>query len=268
MTRTYSPKDLMKIAIEEHLKCAQYPRVGAVVSKDGEILSTGRRGEMDKLHAERIALEKVAPSDRLGATVYTTLEPCVCVYEDQTTHSCTDLIIASGVRAVVIGVLDPNASIYSQGFKKLLENNISISFFDRRLREAVEQETFEYGEVHRVVGGGKRRIPVLGSGIEINVQFSQSDTRTIPIRWATLQAQHGCVDLSSVNGAVREAAGARTFSDITDPEVFRFPSHFARMRRGMIAVVQPQGATFCVLIKLLEIFENDILVQWEVRNRR
>ena len=32
---TYSSTDLMKIAIEEHLKCNEYPRVGAVVAKDG-----------------------------------------------------------------------------------------------------------------------------------------------------------------------------------------------------------------------------------------
>jgi hypothetical protein len=34
----------------------------------------------------------------------------------------------------------------------------------------------------------------------------------------------------------------------------------------MIAIVQPKGSTFCVLIKLIELFENDILFQWEVRN--
>lgn len=268
MTRAYSQQDLMKIAVEEHLKCSEFPRVGAVVAKDGKILSTGHRGEVSKVHAERVALEKLELSDRLGSTVYTTLEPCVCVHENQMTESCTDLIIASGVRAVVIGVLDPNASIYSQGFNKLLENNISVSFFNRKLRDAVEQETFEYGDVHRVVGGGKRRVPVIGSGIEIDVQFSESDTRTIPIKWATLQTAHGSVDLSSSNGAVREAAGARNFGDITDPDVFRFPSHYARMKKGMIAVIRPQGATFCALIKLIEIFDKDILFQWEVRNYR
>ena len=54
--------------------------------------------------------------------------------------------------------------------------------------------------------------------------------------------------------------------DITDPAVFRFPSHFARMSKGMIAVVQPVNSNFCVLVKLLDLFENDILFQWEVRS--
>ena len=38
------------------------------------------------------------------------------------------------------------------------------------------------------------------------------------------------------------------------------------MRKGMIAIVQPGSAGFCVLVKLIELFENDILFQWEVRN--
>lgn len=266
MDRTYSDSDLMKIAIEEHLKCSEYPRVGAVVAKDGKILSTGYRGEISKLHAERVALEKLSPSERLGSTVYTTLEPCVNLHGEQAVKPCADLIIESGIRCVVIGVLDPNGSIYAQGYKKLLENNVSVKFFNRRLRDAVEEETFEYGDVHKVVGSGKRRVPVVGSGIYINVQFSDSDHRTINIRWNTLQPRHGSVDLLSDNGAVRIAAGASRFSDITDPEVFRFPMHYARMRKGMIAIVLPLGSTFCVLIKLKEIFENDILFQWEVRN--
>ena len=256
----------MKIAVEEHLKCTEFPRVGAVVAKDGLILSTGFRGEIAKKHAERVALEKLAMPERIGSTVFTTLEPCVALQVNQATDSCADLIIASGVREVFVGVLDPNGSIYSQGFRKLLENNISVKFFNRKLRDAVEEETFEYGEIDKVIGGGKRRVPVVGSGIDIKVQFSATDQRTIDISWRTLQSVHGCVDLSSSNGAVKIAAGASRFSDITDPTVFRFPSYFARMQKDMIVIVQPEGSTFCVLIKLIDLFENDILFQWEVRN--
>lgn len=263
---TYSNADLMKIAIEEHLKCSEYPRVGAVVAKDGKVLSTGHRGEVKRRHAERVAIEKLSREDLIGSTIYTTLEPCVVLHDDQEVKSCAELIVSSGIKEVFIGVLDPNGTIYSQGFNNLIENNISVKFFNRKLRAAIEDETFEFGDVHVVYGNGKRRVPVVHSGIDINVQFSKTDSRTIPIKWATLQPGHGCVDLSSLNGAVKVASGANTFSDITDPTVFRFPSHFARMRRGMIAVVQPVNAGFCVLVKLIDLFENDILFQWEVRN--
>lgn len=266
LTKNYSNSDLMKIAVAEHLKCTEYPKVGVVVAKDGHILSTGFRGEIPRKHAERVALEKLALPDRIGSTVFTTLEPCIALQASQATESCADLIIASGVSEVFVGVLDPNGSIYSQGFRTLLENNISVKFFNRKLRDAVEQETFEYGLIEKVIGGGKRRVPVVGSGIDIKVQFSEADLRTIDISWRTLQPSHGCVDLLSTNGAVRIAAGISKFSQISDPSVFRFPSHFARMKKDMISIVQPEGATFCVLIRLIDLFESDILFHWEVRN--
>lgn len=262
----YSNTDLMKIAIEEHLKCTEFPRVGAVISKSGVLLATGFRGEMKGIHAERVAIEKLSKDDLQDATIHTTLEPCVTIQKEQTTECCANLIISSGIREAVIGVLDPNGTIYSEGYRKLLENKISVSFFNRKLRKAVEEETFEYGDIHKLIGPGKRRIPVVNSGTHLEVQFSEKDNRTINIRWNTLQTSHGIVDLLSENGAVRVAAGATNFTDITDPTVFRFPSHFARLHKGEIAIVKPNKATFCVLIKLIELYDNDILFQWEVRN--
>lgn len=263
---TYSNTDLMKIAIQEHLKCSQYPHVGVVIAKRGKILSTGHRGEVKGKHAERVAIEKLASVELENSTIYTTLEPCVLLHEAQNIVSCTELIISSGIKEVFIGVLDPNGTIYSQGLKKLSENNVSVKYFDRKLRTEIEKNTFVFGSVHDVYGSGKRRVPVVHSGIEITVHFSETDHRNIPIKWATLQYSHGCVDLSSQMGAVKIAASATNFSDITDPTVFRFPSHFARMHKGMIAVVQPAGAGFYVLVKLTDLFENDISFQWEVRN--
>jgi diaminohydroxyphosphoribosylaminopyrimidine deaminase/5-amino-6-(5-phosphoribosylamino)uracil reductase len=129
MKKIYSKSDLMKLAVEEHLKCNEFPRVGVVVARDGMILSTGYRGEVPGLNAERVALQKISLEERIGTEVFTTLEPCVCLHEEQSVASCSDLIVSSGVSEVVIGVLDPNGTIYSQGYRQLLDNNISVSFF-------------------------------------------------------------------------------------------------------------------------------------------
>ncbi len=41
----YSKSDFMKLTIEEYLKCSEFPRVGAVIAKNGTLLSTGYLGE-------------------------------------------------------------------------------------------------------------------------------------------------------------------------------------------------------------------------------
>jgi diaminohydroxyphosphoribosylaminopyrimidine deaminase/5-amino-6-(5-phosphoribosylamino)uracil reductase len=62
-----------------------------------------------------------------------------------------------------------------------------------------------------LIGPGKRSIPTINSGTNLDIQFSNSDVRTINIRWSTLQPQHGVVDLLSENGAVRIASGTINF---------------------------------------------------------
>ena len=84
--------------------------VGAVVvDADGAELSRGFSQEDGDLavHAEEAALGKVSPGEpRLaGATIYTTLEPCS--QRRSRPHTCTELIIASGVRRVVLAWREP-----------------------------------------------------------------------------------------------------------------------------------------------------------------
>ncbi|MFC3695571.1 hypothetical protein [Chenggangzhangella methanolivorans] len=113
---------------------------------------------------------------------------------------------------------------------------------------------------------GKRRILLVGSGIDITVQFSETDKRTVPISWRTLQPAHNSVDLSSSNGAVTIAAGARNFARYYRSRRVPVSKPFRTHETCMIAIVRPEGATFCVLIKLINVFKDDIMAQWEVRN--
>jgi pyrimidine deaminase RibD-like protein len=53
------------------------PKVGAVIVKDDQVLVLAHRGEFQGCHAEYVALErKLSNQSVVGATVYTTLEPC------------------------------------------------------------------------------------------------------------------------------------------------------------------------------------------------
>jgi pyrimidine deaminase RibD-like protein len=83
--------------------------VGAViVAGDGSVLATGysREGGPHD-HAEEAALAKLEPGDpRLaGATLYSSLEPCAA--RASRPRPCAELIIAAGLRRVVIAWLEP-----------------------------------------------------------------------------------------------------------------------------------------------------------------
>ncbi len=81
--------------------------VGAVVVGPGDdVLATGYTGESGpRDHAEEAALAKLAGANLSGATVYSSLEPCTA--RSSRPGTCTDLILAAGLRRVVIALREP-----------------------------------------------------------------------------------------------------------------------------------------------------------------
>jgi diaminohydroxyphosphoribosylaminopyrimidine deaminase / 5-amino-6-(5-phosphoribosylamino)uracil reductase len=80
------------------------PVVGAVVSRDGEIVGEGWHERKGGPHAEVVALDAAGERAR-GATLYVTMEPCA---HHGTTPPCTEAVLRAGVAEVVAGSLDPN----------------------------------------------------------------------------------------------------------------------------------------------------------------
>ena len=76
--------------------------VGAVVARDDEVLAEGWHEEFGGPHAEAAALAKAA--DALGATLYSSLEPCA---HQGKTPPCTEAIRNAGVARVVYWAADP-----------------------------------------------------------------------------------------------------------------------------------------------------------------
>ncbi|SMO49581.1 diaminohydroxyphosphoribosylaminopyrimidine deaminase [Balnearium lithotrophicum] len=97
------------------------PAVGAVVVKDGRVISTGYHKRAGLPHAEVVALERAGDRAR-GARIYVTLEPC---NHYGRTPPCTEKIIRSGVKEVVIGVRDPNPEA-SGGVERLKGAGIEV----------------------------------------------------------------------------------------------------------------------------------------------
>jgi len=75
------------------------PHVGAVVALGSEVLATGYHYKAGEAHAEIDALAKL-DFRAAGATLYVTLEPC---NHYGRTGPCSEAVLASGVRRVVIG---------------------------------------------------------------------------------------------------------------------------------------------------------------------
>ena len=99
------------------------PMVGAVIVKDGRIIGQGHHQQYGGLHAERNALASCSESPQ-GAGLFVTLEPC-CHWGK--TPPCTDAILESGIRRVVIGSADPNPLVAGKGVRTLREHGIAVT---------------------------------------------------------------------------------------------------------------------------------------------
>lgn len=80
------------------------PMVGAVVVNEGKIVGKGYHEYCGGPHAEVNAIND-AGADAVGATLYVTLEPC---NHTGKTPPCTQKILDSGIRKVVMAMKDPN----------------------------------------------------------------------------------------------------------------------------------------------------------------
>jgi diaminohydroxyphosphoribosylaminopyrimidine deaminase/5-amino-6-(5-phosphoribosylamino)uracil reductase len=99
------------------------PMVGAVVVKNGRVVGRGWHRSVGGPHAEVNAIND-AGYEAKGSTIYVTLEPC---NHTGRTPPCTEKIIDSGIRHVVVAMKDPNPDVKGGGIKRLKENGITVS---------------------------------------------------------------------------------------------------------------------------------------------
>jgi diaminohydroxyphosphoribosylaminopyrimidine deaminase/5-amino-6-(5-phosphoribosylamino)uracil reductase len=98
------------------------PIVGALVVSRGKVIAAGHHEKAGGPHAEVVALRD-AGKRAAGADLYVTLEPC---NHYGRTPPCTDAILASGVRRVVVGSIDPNPLVHGRGIRRLRAAGIEV----------------------------------------------------------------------------------------------------------------------------------------------
>jgi diaminohydroxyphosphoribosylaminopyrimidine deaminase/5-amino-6-(5-phosphoribosylamino)uracil reductase len=99
------------------------PMVGAVIVEDGQVVAEGFHDHDGGPHAERLALAALGRKPGTGATMYVTMEPCSTVGR---TGACTEAILNSGIRKLVVGASDPNPAHAGRGFEILRGAGIEV----------------------------------------------------------------------------------------------------------------------------------------------
>lgn len=118
-------------------RVAPNPLVGCVLVKKGEIIAEGWHDHLGGLHAEQMAIHDAESKGRSpnGATAYVTLEPC---NHYGRTPPCTEALLWSGVKHVIVAHPDPNPTVRGKGFQVLRDAGISVES-GLLEREAAEQ---------------------------------------------------------------------------------------------------------------------------------
>lgn len=99
------------------------PAVGAVIGVADQIIARGYHRRAGAPHAEIECMANVRGPMPAGAAMYVTLEPCSTTGR---TGPCTDAIIRSGVKTVIIGAIDPNPRHAGRGIELLRAAGITV----------------------------------------------------------------------------------------------------------------------------------------------
>ncbi|HEY7162498.1 MAG TPA: bifunctional diaminohydroxyphosphoribosylaminopyrimidine deaminase/5-amino-6-(5-phosphoribosylamino)uracil reductase RibD, partial [Acidobacteriota bacterium] len=110
------------LALQNAGKTSPNPSVGAVVVKDGKIITTAFHLAAGEPHAEVIALRKAGTTAK-DATLYCSLEPCV---HQGKTPPCVNAIKEAGIKRVVFSAIDRNPLVNGQGQQQLKSDGIVV----------------------------------------------------------------------------------------------------------------------------------------------
>ncbi len=113
----------LDLAAQGKYSVSPNPMVGAVIVANNQIISSGFHEYAGGPHAEVIALDKLTTPLPPDAILYITLEPCCHVGR---TPPCTNAILESGIRHIIVATLDPNPLVSGQGVKLLQEAGVIV----------------------------------------------------------------------------------------------------------------------------------------------
>ncbi len=121
-----SDERFMRAALLEARKgnASPNPAVGAALVQRGRIIATGYHRASGLPHAEIECLAAAGRRSLRSATLYVTLEPCSTTGR---TPPCTDAIVHSGLKRIVIGATDVNPAHAGRAVRQLEGAGIEVT---------------------------------------------------------------------------------------------------------------------------------------------
>lgn len=119
----------LRLAAKGQGRTSPNPMVGAVVVAGNRIVGQGYHRRAGGPHAEIIALQVAGPRAK-QATLYVTLEPCC--HTEKRTPPCVPVLIAAGLKRVVVAMPDPNPHVGGRGIRALRKAGIEVAVGCRR----------------------------------------------------------------------------------------------------------------------------------------
>jgi len=117
-------RECMNLALRGKGRVSPNPLVGAIIVRGKKIVARGWHRRFGGPHAEIDCLHR-SRGGTSGTRMYVNMEPCAHYGK---TPPCTESIIASGIRSVVIAMKDPNPLVAGRGIRALKRAGIRVTF--------------------------------------------------------------------------------------------------------------------------------------------
>ncbi len=161
---------------------APNPVVGSVIVHNNQIIGEGYHQKFGEAHAEVNAINSVKNHKLIQDSIlYVNLEPCS---HHGKTPPCSDMLITSGIKNVVIGTTDPNSLVAGRGIKKMQDAGINVK------TGILENECFYINRAFFTFHEQKRPYVILkwAQTIDGFMDIERNSTESPHINWITGQS--------------------------------------------------------------------------------
>lgn len=244
--------EYMKLAYEEMLKSTTDIKVGCIIVKNNQVISSGYKTKEN--HAERMAIQNAIASgkDIKNAILFTTLEPCIQISSSQQKESCCDLIRKYQIKTVFIGSYDPNPCVERKGWKFLKENNIFRKEFTEDITTQIKEQnkTFEDYFSLSIGNEGTGKVNHKYNGMfEILTKDKSNKDISIKIYWTACGKNMAYID-ANIPMTAAHADGATEFTEVTNSKMYNY-SHSVIIPLNEIGIFNHDD--YMILVKPTEI---------------